>query len=152
MREESGPSIIEMLGGLAIMGVITAGAIALISNAMRMQKRNTVNDEVMQIVTNVRQLLGEYDDFSTINNSTIFGAIGMSDKNPYGGNYILSVNPADYRQFVVSITGLTKSDCQALVTKAWPDSIGNQMNGTSGATGNCVAPNGKNVVQIIYGE
>ncbi len=82
MRYESGRSMIEMLGVLAIMGVITVAAITMISTAMRTQKRNTVNDEVVQIVTGVRQLLGEYDDFSHINNATIFGAIGMSPKNP----------------------------------------------------------------------
>ena len=85
MKMESGRSMIEMLGVLAIMGVLTVGAIGLISTAMRTQKRNTVNEEVLQMVTGVRQLLGEYDDFSHIDNTTIFGAIGMSSKNPYGG-------------------------------------------------------------------
>lgn len=154
MRQESGRSMIEMLGVLAIMGVITVGAIGMISTAMRTQKRTTVNDEVIQIVTGVRQLLGEYDDYSNINNSTIFGAIGMSNKNPYGGTYELAVNPSNSRQFIVSITGLAQSDCEYLVTKAWSDSVGYQMSGhkQGGATGTCTAPDGKNTVSIIYGE
>ena len=154
MRYESGRSMIEMLGGLAIMGVITVAAITMISTAMRTQKRNTVNDEVVQIVTGVRQLLGEYDDFSHINNATIFGAIGMSPKNPYGGAYELSVDPTNSRQFILSITGLNESDCQYLVTKAWSDSVGYQMSGghQGGASGNCNAAPGKNVVKITYGE
>ena len=45
MKMESGRSMIEMLGVLAIMGVLTVGAIGLISTAMRTQKRNTVNEE-----------------------------------------------------------------------------------------------------------
>ncbi len=124
MIQESGRSMIEMLGVLAIMGVITVGAIGMISTATRTQKRNAVNDEVIQITTGVRQLLGEYDDFSNINNATIFGAIGMSAKNPYGGTYELSVNPSNPRQFIVSITGLSTNDCQYFVTKAWSDSVG----------------------------
>ena len=154
MKNESGRSMIEMLGVLAIMGVITVGAIGLISTAMRTQKRNTVNEEVLQIVTGVRQLLGEYDDFSNINNSTIFGAIGMSAKNPYGGTYELSVDPSNSRQFIVSITGLSDGDCEYFVTKAWSDSV--EYIGSdgkkSGASGNCNAGNGKNIVKIIYGE
>ena len=59
MRQESGRSMIEMLGVLAIMGIITVGAITMISYAMRMQKQSAVNDEVYQIVLGVRQLLGE---------------------------------------------------------------------------------------------
>ena len=45
MKNESGRSMIEMLGVLAIMGVITIGAIGMISTAMRTQKRSAVNDE-----------------------------------------------------------------------------------------------------------
>ena len=64
MKQESGRSMLEMLGVLAIMGVITVGAISMISYAMRMQKQSAVNDEVYQIVLGVRQLLGEYDDYT----------------------------------------------------------------------------------------
>ncbi|MBO4480111.1 MAG: type II secretion system protein [Alphaproteobacteria bacterium] len=154
MKYESGRSMIEMLGVLAIMGVITIGAISMISTAMRTQKRNTVNEEVLQIVTGVRQLLGEYDDFSNINNTTIFGAIGISPKNTYGGSYELSVDPSNPRQFIVSITGLTDSDCEYFVTKAWSDSVGymNSDGKQGGATGTCNLGNGKNIVKIVYGE
>lgn len=154
MNQESGRSMIEMLGVLAIMGVITVSAIGMISTAMRTQKRNTVADEVIEIVTGVRQLLGEYDDFSHINNATIFGAIGMSPKNPYGGNYELAVDSSNPRQFIVSIGGLSESDCKYFVTKAWSDSVGYQMSGgkNGGASSNCAAGAGKNTVYITYGE
>ena len=154
MRQESGRSMIEMLGVLAIMGVITVGAIGMISTAMRTQKRSAVNDDVIQIVTGVRQLLGEFDDYSHINNATIFGAIGMNAKNPYGGTYELNVDPANSRQFIVSINGLSECDCKYFVTKAWSDSIGYQRsNGADGgATGSCTDGNGRNTVYITYGE
>ncbi|MCM1294617.1 MAG: type II secretion system GspH family protein [Muribaculaceae bacterium] len=154
MKQESGRSMIEMLGVLAIMGVITVGAIGAISMAMRTQKRATVEEEVFQMVAGVRQLLGGYDDFSHIDNATIFGAIGMKNKNPYGGTYELSVDPSNSRQFIVSINGLTQSDCRALVTKAWQDSVGYQMSGNKegGASGRCTDADGKNIVQITFGE
>ena len=154
MKYESGRSMIEMMGVLAIMGVITVAAVAAISSAMKTQKRNQVNDEVLQMVTQVRQIFNNYDDYSSINSATVFGAIGMSNKNPYGGTYEISVNPSNTRQFIVSINGLTQSDCESLVTKAWTDSVGYTMSGRteSGATGTCTNPNGENVVQIIYGE
>ena len=154
MKMESRRSMIEMLGVLAIMGVLTVGAIGLISTAMRTQKRNTVNEEVLQMVTGVRQLLGEYDDFSHIDNTTIFGAIGMSPKNPYGGTYELAVDPANYRQFVVTINGLSRNDCEYFITKAWSDSVGYLATDgkQGGASGNCRMEDGKNVVKITYGE
>ena len=153
MRQESGRSMIEMIGVLAIMAIITAGAFALISTAFQTQKRGRVTDDVANIVTGVRSLLGEYDDFSNIDNSTIFGAIGVSDKNPYGGKYELAVNPSNSRQFMVSITGLSKSECDGLKTKAWTDSVGYNESGhrESGASGNCVEGK-KNTISIMYGE
>lgn len=156
-NQESGRSMIEMLGVLAIMGVITVGAITMISAAMRNQKRTTVQDEVTQIVTGVRSLLGGYDDYSNIDSDTIFAAIGMSSKNPYNGNYALATNPADSHQFMVTIDGLNKSDCEFFKTKAWSDSVLFMM--SDGRTGgaiadpvNCDAENGKNSIRIIYSD
>jgi len=153
MRQESGRSMIEMVGVLAIMGMLTATAFALISLGFNRQKQARVTDEVVTIVSGVRGLLGDYDDFSSIDNSTIFGAISVSNKNPYGGTYELVVDPSNARQFIVRINGLTKADCEALTTKAWTDSVGyvSSNHKESGATGNCADGN-NNVVSITYGE
>lgn len=154
MIQESGRSMVEMLGVLAIMGVITVGAVGMISVATNSQKRNTVNDDVMQIVSGVRQLLGQYDDYSHINNATIFGAMGLSNTNPYGGTYSLATDPSNAHQFIVTIDGLSKTDCEYLVTRAWTDSVGYRVSDhkQGGATGNCNAANGRNSVQITYGD
>ena len=153
MRQESGRSMIEMVGVLAIMGIITAGAFVLISTALNTQKRSRVTDDVTAIVSGVRTLLGEYDDFSNIDNSTIFAAMSMSNKNPYGGTYEVATDATNPRQFVVSINGLSKADCQGLSMKAWTDSVGYNASGhrESGASANCKDGN-DNVVSITYGE
>ena len=153
MRQESGRSMIEMVGVLAIMGMLTATAFALISLGINRQKQARVMDDVVTMVSGVRGLLGDYDDFSNIDNSTIFAAISVSNKNPYGGTYELSVDPTNNRQFIVRINGLNKSDCEALVMKAWTDSVGYISSGhkDSGASGTC-AEGGNNVVSITYGE
>ena len=153
MRQESGRSMIEMIGVLAIMMALTATAVATYNYAINMQKRSTVYENVSNIVTGVRELLKGYDDFSNIDNSTIFAAMSMSNKNPYGGTYELAVDPSDTRQFVVRISGLTKSDCEALKTKAWTESVGyiSSNHKESGATGNCLDGN-TNIISITYGE
>lgn len=153
MRQESGRSMIEMVGVLAIMGMLTATAFALISLGISRQKQARVTDDVVTIVSGVRSLLGDYDDFSNIDNSTIFAAMSVSNKNPYGGNYELAVNSLNPRQFIVKINGLSKADCEALVTKAWTDSVGYIASDhkEGGATAKCVDGN-ENVVSITYGE
>ena len=153
MRQESGRSMVEMIGVLAIMGALTAVAIGFYNSAMNMQKRSAVKETVSNIVAGVRDLLKGYDDFSGIDNSTIFAAISVSNKNPYGGTYELAVDPANPRQFVVSITGLSKPVCVALTTMGWEESVGyiSSDHREGGATGNCIDGN-TNVVSIIYGE
>ena len=111
-------------------------------------------DEVLQMVAQVRQIFAGYDDFSNINSANIFSAIGMSNQNPYGGTYEIFANPSNPRQFVISVNGLTQSDCESLVTKVWSGSVGYEMSGRtqSGASGECDNENGENTVQITYGE
>lgn len=154
MRQESGRSMIEMLGVLAIMGIITVGAVLIIKNAMNIQRRTTVSDEVFQIVTNVRQLLAGYDDFSHIDNEIIFDAIGMSSINRYNNVYSLSTDPNNSRQFIIKIDKLSASDCSYYIAKAWTDSVGYQISDgqSGGATGYCNNPGNSNYVEISYGE
>jgi type II secretory pathway pseudopilin PulG len=153
MKQESGRSMIEMVGVLAIMGMLTATAFALVSLGINRQKQARVADDVVTIVSGVRSLLGDYDDFSHIDNSTIFSAMSVSNQNPYGGTYELLVDASNSRQFIVRINGLSKSDCEALVTKAWTDSVGyiSSNHQESGASGKCSDGN-ENIVSITYGE
>ncbi|MBO8406952.1 MAG: hypothetical protein IAC77_00640 [Proteobacteria bacterium] len=154
MKYESGRSMVEMIGVLAIMGVITAGAILLINVGLNSSKRTTVRDEVTVLVNEIRNSFSGYDDFSGIGNVNVFTMTGVSQQNPYGGTYGVAVDPSNPRQFIVSINGLTQSECEALKVRTWPGSIGYEMSGhkESGATGTCTNPNGENVVQITFGE
>lgn len=154
MRQESGRSMIEMLGVLAIMGVITAGAAVAINRAMGTQRHMQVDEDIAYITSNVRELHRDFDSFESLNNAILFDAINISNKNPYGGTYEVNVDPSNSRQFIVSINGLSEGDCKYFVAKGWRDSIGYQMSGgtNGGASGNCNDSNGKNTVYITYGE
>ena len=153
MNQESGRSMIEMLGVLAIMGVITVGAYELIKMAFNSQKQVTTEEEVFTIVNEVRRLHSGYDDFSAMNGQAVLEMLGKK-QNPYGGGYTLAVNPSNPRQFIVGIDGLMQNECKTLMTRAWRDSFGYNMSNKreSGATGSCNGANGTNSIQIIYGE
>ena len=153
MNQESGRSMIEMLGVLAIMGALTIGAYALIKDAFESQRQMQGVEEVFVIVNEVRKIHSQYDDFSNMDGEVI---LSMMEKkhNPYGGTYELTVNPANSRQFILTINGLSKSECQALITRAWTDSVGYKLSDKkeSGATGSCDGTGDTNYVQITYGE
>lgn len=155
MKYESGRSMVEMMGVLAIMMVITAGAILLINAGLNRSKLISVDSEVTMLVTGIRSTFSGYDDFSGIGNVNVFSILDeVPQQNPYGGTYGVAVDPSNPRQFIVSINGLSQSECETLKVRTWPGSIGYEMSGhkESGATGTCTNPNGENVVQITFGE
>lgn len=51
---ESGRSMVEMLGVLAIIGVLSVGGIAGYSKAMNKYKINKTTDQVSMLVANIR--------------------------------------------------------------------------------------------------
>ena len=67
---QSGRSMIEMLGVLAIVGVLSVGGIAGYSKAMEKFKINKTVDHVSQIATNIRTLYAQQTTYAGLNNTT----------------------------------------------------------------------------------
>ena len=77
---QSGRSMIEMLGVLAIIGVLSVGGIAGYSKAMMKFKVNKTVDQVTQIATNIRTLFGGQRDYSKLNDKVIIKGLLMPDE------------------------------------------------------------------------
>ncbi len=138
-NNESGRSMIEMLGVLAIIGVLSVGGIAGYSKAMTKFKTNKVSDQVSTIVTNLRTLYAQQMNYTGLNNKTAIqmGVIpeemGMDAntgllKNPFNGTvYIgagrigkgISGQEDDRRAFVIEYNGLPRAACVSLATSDW---------------------------------
>ena len=127
-KQESGRSMIEMVGVLAVMGLITAGAFVLISSAMKSQKTSRLDDDVSAIVAGVRLLYNSADNFSGLTNEAL-GVIGYGSdvKNPYGGSYYVSGSGTT---FYVYVDALSQSECNALKGRKFPGG-GNTVTGGS---------------------
>ena len=67
---QCGRSMIEMLGVLAIIGVLSVGGIAGYSKAMMKFKINKTMQQIAEIATNVRTLYAQQKDFNGLNNET----------------------------------------------------------------------------------
>lgn len=124
---ESGRSMLEIIGVLAIMTLMSAGAFIMIRSSMATQRRNTVVDDFSKIVTGVRTLYSDYDDLTVFDGEGAMAAMGIDkNKTPYN-NATYSVtrvgNGKDGR-FDVKISGLPNKDCIVLARRSWPDSIG----------------------------
>jgi Tfp pilus assembly protein PilE len=76
---QGGRSMIEMLGVLAIIGVLSVGGIAGYSKAMTKFKINKTVDEVAQITANIHTLFGSQGDYAGLGCNNGF-------ENASGGN------------------------------------------------------------------
>ena len=149
---ESGRSMIEMLGVLAIVGVLSVGGIAGYSKAMTKFKTNKVADQVSMIVTNIRTLYAQQTTYDGLNNVTAFsmgvvpddlGTTGDDLSNAFAGGvairYGTTGNDATgggTGAFQVSFGNLPKEACITLATNDWGSSyssgfIGMKISGGS---------------------
>ncbi|MBO6281217.1 MAG: hypothetical protein J6N49_01660 [Alphaproteobacteria bacterium] len=133
---QSGRSMIEMLGVLAIIGVLSVGGIAGYSKAMMQYKINKATDQITQIVGSIRTLYGSQKVYSGVWDKNVWKKAHLfpdemwnTDKtnveNPFGGDVILETadrkNGAS-KAFSLRYTGLPEEACMALSTYDWGSS------------------------------
>ena len=137
--EQSGRSMVEMLGVLAIIGVLSVGGIAGYSKAMAKFKLSKAMDQISTIVANVRTLYSSQPSYSDLTTEVAIriGAIptemlnGQSATtatkvyNAYNGPvYVefvggLAGTEAKFGIFGIGFGGLGKEACVALATADW---------------------------------
>jgi len=159
-KHESGRSMIEMVGVLAVMGLITAGAFVLISSAMSSQRISRVDDDVSALVQGVRLLYNSNNNFNGLNDDAL-KVLAFSDvKNPFGGVYhVITSDAATATQsearFKIVITGLGEANATALKGRKWSGAAeeakcGSYSNNSFAAQSNC-SSTAKDVA-ITYGK
>ena len=134
----AGRSMIEMLGVLAIVCVLTVGGIAGYSKAMEKFKVNKTIDEVLTIVSNIRILYANateqdmWDDWYNFDNPHDFYAFVRdyifpketdTDGNRFfvhalGGRLYVE-KMSDYKGILIGLNGLSREACITLATNDW---------------------------------
>ena len=146
-KSESGRSMVEMVGVLSVMGMITAGAFALLRSGQASQKISRANDDVANIVGNIRALFAENEDYSNLPSASelnkgtkLLDAMSLTTTTPFGSSTTYSVtrNSNDLSGFVVLLRGLSDKDCTVLANRAWEGS----------ATASC----SNNVLNILFND
>ncbi len=153
-KHESGRSMIEMVGVLAVMGLITAAAFVLITSAMRSQKLSRADDDISALAAGVRLLYNNTvsdgkTDFSGITTATSANTLKVlgfdSVKSPYGGAYTVAVGSTN-DTFTISFDTGDANTCSALKERGW----------ANGGTAACVAGSGtgatNSVLQITFDD
>lgn len=162
--QESGRSMIEMLGVLAIIGVLSVGGIAGYSMAMSKFKTTKSIDQIQTITTNLRTLMASQRRWPKISNAAVFYSLGILTEetfdgskgvNSYGGEIKLDTGDSAKRTVTIIYTGIPQDACVKLGTTDWggdPGSglvsigIGNTTYTWNGGTGSTLPPDITNVV------
>ena len=138
-NNEFGRSMIEMLGVLAIVGILSIGGIAGYSKAMTKYKMTRLIGQVSEIVINIRTLYINQKSLEglTINslvNSNVFphGMVQENSQNDYsiihafGGT--VSVFPSldndnSIRAFEIYINDINNESCMTLASMDWGQEV-----------------------------
>jgi hypothetical protein len=122
MRTESGRSLIEMIGVLAITGVMTASAIA-IYNSIRHNQHNTIAAATLrEVAKNANLLMGMRGDYTGISVDYLIKAGALtSEVPPIGRAWSIDVGAADTTTFEIKLQGLSHGECDffAAAVPAW---------------------------------
>ena len=130
-NDQNGRSMVEMLGVLAIIGVLSVGGIAGYSKAMTKFKINKSMDQISMLVANIRTLFSGQRNYSGLNNTNAiaFGIIpgemdggGSVITNAFSGNVTIStatVNSNADAAFTIKYEGLGQEACVTMATSDW---------------------------------
>lgn len=139
MKTEYGRSLIEVIGVMAIAGVMTISALGAYNMIRTNQVRTIASAELEKIAENTKMLMemrGTYEGVS-IDYLIKAGALN-SAKSPIGGEDWTIAASADGATFSINVTDLSAGECEYFATAKprWANAI--LINGfETGITDNC---------------
>ena len=117
MNQQSGRSLIEVIGAIAIAGLMTASAIGMYSMIKSNQERNFASATIEQIAQDVKTLMEMQGTYEGVSVTYLIkqGAL-QSDVPPIGGQGWSVVSSADGQSFSINLVDLTANDCNFLTS------------------------------------
>lgn len=150
MREQSGRSLIEVIGVMAIMGVMTISALGVYNMIRANQVRTIAGAELEQIAENTKLLMemrGTYEGVS-VDYLIKAGAL-KTDVAPIGGDDWSVAAGADGTTFSINLVDLTNGECEYFITAKpkWATAI--MVNGFETAVSDSCFDSDTNQVSFI---
>lgn len=152
MRMESGRSLVEIVGVIAIGMAMTAGAIGIYRMMRQTQERTIAQSQLEQIATDVKILMEMRGDYTGVSVDYLIKA-GALDNNhaPIGGDAWSVTASADGVGFNINLVELTNSECAYFATAVpkWAKTI--LVNGyeISQASNNCFSGNTNELTFVV---
>ncbi|MBQ8671849.1 MAG: hypothetical protein IJ525_04935 [Alphaproteobacteria bacterium] len=130
---QSGRSMIEMLGVLAIIGVLSVGGIAGYSKAMTKYRINKTIEQITLIAGNIRTFFAPQRSYAGLNSDNYTGKAiikkaklvpdemwdGNAIKNVWGDKFFIITYSAN--AFTFQIYGIPQEACIEILSQDWSD-------------------------------
>lgn len=145
---QNGRSMIEMLGVLAIIGVLSVGGFAGYTKAMKQYRVNKTITQVLEISSRVSVLGDQMSSYEGLSNASAIKmgmvpseliASGSSLINVYGGdvtiqNSNLTASDTDMA-YIIQYKGISQDACMTLATQDWQNNKGSTLIGIGVGSG-----------------
>ncbi|MBR5904057.1 MAG: prepilin-type N-terminal cleavage/methylation domain-containing protein [Alphaproteobacteria bacterium] len=149
MKEQSGRSLIEMLGVLALGGVIVAGAFSIYKTIDARQKHFIASETLRDIASKTQTLL-KYSGYTPVSVDFLIksGAI-QNAKSPLGSHDWSITSSFDGTEFSINLNGLSFDECTYFATKKidWTTHI--SVNGYDSGDASYCLKSGENKISFF---
>lgn len=123
---ESGRSLVEMLGTIAIITMITIGGIAATRMALDTFRANSAGDQIEQVAQGVMDLYSWKKDYNGVGSSELFWQKNCSSINkPCTNGHFKPIVGVDMsvssfnKGFAITVTDIPAVTCRTLKNKTW---------------------------------
>ena len=132
-NNNSGRSMIEMIGVLTIIGALSTGGIVGYTKALHQNKVKTAIEQINVISAHLSAIGANGGDYSGLNNGVAIklkavlpemNPSGTTLKNPFGGGVTIASakllnGSGDDQAYTIEYSGLDKQACLSLATHDW---------------------------------
>lgn len=140
MEDQSGRSMIEMLGVLAIVGMLTVGGIMGYSSATSKLQLNNTTESIQMLTSNIRELFSAQPDYAGLDTTATAGAGVIEEtvlinagavpdslinaaatgfENAWGGGIDVVQAGTNNVDFTVTIGAIPEEACTKLAVYPW---------------------------------
>ncbi len=149
MKEQSGRSLIEIIGVLAIGALMISATFTMYRSANQRQKRLIASETLKDIATKTKTLL-EYSGYQPVSIDYLIesGALN-NDKAPIGDADWSVTSSIDGTEFSINLTGISFDDCAYFVTKKFDWAVKVTVNGYESGDGALCMKTGDNKISFF---
>lgn len=117
MREQSGRSLIEIIGVLAISGIMVSAVFSMYQSISNRQKRMIASENLKEVATKTKTLL-EYSGYQPVSVDFLVESGALNNtKSPIGSEDWSVTSSIDGSEFSINVNNLTYEECTYFTTK-----------------------------------